>query len=302
MTNELGGDGQIDVLLHPGFGTGMVAYGTNNEYGARNYEPFGFSSQTVGFDASALIHGNAGNILFPTGISHWRTVSQAVRFDLANSGEENDGWWEAARITPRKQPNFYDICPITGSASLASCALVPNHNYMTQVLSGQAMVEEAGYTTGLLKDLKGEEFKLQPIGCECKFQETKSSYRVEADDFSYYPSNVSCHIDPTDPSNGVQDLLKDFLGHSSHDWVHIRFHCRANTGLANSNGSKLLVHLIQNQEFSFGPTSDLKSFQTDNNPDSRVESVMNRAADTNEPNSKRSKSDAQPTGTVWALG
>ncbi|BAJ79015.1 hypothetical protein [Protobacilladnavirus chaelor] len=238
----------------------------------------GFPGQTVGFEN--LIESTGVPTWPPTiptgqklenkgGFVLWRIISQGLRIDLANSDEENDGWFEACRFNWRNVPRDVCMTPLDGSTTTNSIGIAPNPLWLEEVGYGMAMVEQPGYKSGLLKDIKKAEFMLHP--------RTTTHDPTLIDPFEYGGSMTSSGgIDnvyyPSDNVSGNAVRFRDMGVDQNMDWIYIRLHCRPNNG-TSSLGSNFLFNVIQNVEVAFNPSSDFAAFQTINKADTKTKMV-----------------------------
>jgi len=83
------GEDTLHIVMVPSLGVCGAVYGSDDDKGARSFSPIGFSGQTVGLQGGEI--GDQGKVKNLSGISHWRIVSQAMKFQLNATEEENDG-------------------------------------------------------------------------------------------------------------------------------------------------------------------------------------------------------------------
>lgn len=303
LTNGNGGLGTeiMHIFFAPTLGIPLIALNSTEGVALRptsSADPsfIGFPGQTIKFDyvSSGTTPPATGNLVTfsnECGFSKWRIVSQGLRMELANSDEENDGWFEAVRFNWRNNPA--DICftPVDGTlggAKTTDFAVAPSPVGM-YALKDMAMVEQPGYTTGLLKDLKNHEFMLHPqstthdpIVLEQSYEGTIGT--TAADDMYYSVTSEVFELGQSTRGNVMKNSLVD----NNMDWIYIRLHCRTNNG-TTSNGSKLIVNAIQNLEVSFNPSSDFAAFQTINKMHPQQKKVDDQINNSAEASNKRQK-------------
>ena len=301
LTNGNGTLGQdyMDVVFAPTLGVPLVASGSTEGVTVRNASAnqasyHGFTGQTVGFDLQNPT-GSAPQSIPSTGpgsrsyeihnqcgFAKWRIVSQGVRFDLTNTDEENDGWWEACRFNWRRLNSDLCITPLDGSKADTLLGVAPSHQ-VAMHLRTISMPEQSGYETGLIKDIKKHEFMLHPqSGTHDPVELDKQYNIVETQSF-----NVDTNAQQLSLIDGnvTAGRIKDTTVDSNMDWMYIRFHPRTNSGAGSANGSSLLTSMIQNIEVAFNPSSDFATFQTINKLDGKTKKVT----DFTNNNSKASK-------------
>lgn len=238
----------------------------------------GFPGQSIGFNTiqgGPKFPANAGqNVVLQNqcGFSKWRVVSQGLRMELNNTAEEDDGWFEVCRFNWNRNPETLCLVPIDGSTTDTTLGYAPEPVSLWSEYSSMAMVEQPGYKTGVLKDLKNLEFKLLPQSA------------------THEPVNLSDKIEMVDGTDLFFDTTEKTYDHRATapsvqsmnqgcdpnmDWIYIRLHCRTNNG-NSSNGSKLITNVIQSLEMAYTPDSDFATFQTINKLDPKTSKVADQ--------------------------
>ncbi|AXH78027.1 MAG: hypothetical protein QKB75_gp5 [Bacilladnaviridae sp.] len=305
LTNGNGnlGDDYMDVVFAPTLGVPLVASGSTEGVSVRNASAnqasyHGFTGQTVGFTLQNT-SGSVPQVIPSTGpltrkyefhnecgFAKWRIVSQGVRFDLTNTDEENDGWWEACRFNWRRLNSDLCITPLDGSKTDTILGVAPSHQ-VAMHLRTISLPEQSGYETGLIKDIKKHEFMLHPQSGTHDPVELDLQYNIE----EVTGFNVDVNAQQLTLVDGSADSgrIKDTTVDSNLDWMYIRFHPRTNTGAGSANGSSLLTSMIQNIEVAFNPSSDFATFQTINKLDARAKKVTDEINNVSRASKKRGK-------------
>lgn len=263
-----------DILLAPLFGN-LANLFSSSLSTDKGVGIIGAVGQTVGFACN--IDGAGPYTMYNSGaIAKQRIISQAIRLTQINNDEENDGWYEACRINMTKQATNYLVCSIDNvDVALRDQPLVLATDSTVQVgyLNGLPLVEQPGYVSGMLKDLKNKEFRLQPVGCECHMNECPVTKLTLASggtgDLVKGPNDKWAHLEATANANSALELGLD----DSWDCVLIRIHGRSGTG---ATPSSFIAECIQNIEFCFNPKSDMATFQTPNVRHKQVEQVLDK--------------------------
>ena len=304
LTNGNGklGNDYMDVVFAPTLGVPLVASGSTEGVSLRTASAnqasyHGFTGQTVGFDLQNP-DGSAPQVIPTTqglrsyeihnqcGFAKWRIVSQGVRFDLTNTDEENDGWWEACRFNWRRLNSDLCITPLDGSRTDTTLGVAPSHQ-VAMHLRTISMPEQSGYETGLIKDIKKHEFMLHPQSGTHDPVELDQQYNiVETQSFDV---DVNAQQLTLIDGNVTAGRIKDTTVDSNLDWMYIRFHPRTNSGAGSANGSSLLTSMIQNIEVAFNPSSDFATFQTINKLDARAKKVTDGINNVSRASKKRGK-------------
>ena len=235
----------------------------------------GFPNQTVGFEASIgpnfnpswpLDVGQTLNLTNTSAFSKWRIVSQGLRMELNAVDDENDGWFEVCRFNWRNDNEDLVITSLDNSLTDNKVGFAPSPN--VPHLFDMAMVEQPGYKTGLLKDIKKYEFMLHP--------QKGDHDPVNLEHINSIKEGVDCVRDSNtkytrlNNTSNSSNLKNQVVDHNM-DWIYIRFHPRNAT--APGGGSKLIVNAIQNLEIAFDPQSDFAAFQTLNKADKKVAAI-----------------------------
>jgi hypothetical protein len=162
-----------------------------------------------------------------------RIVSVGLRLTLINNSEQNEGYWEAARISV--QPTDFTVDPITGAlryrpisppdATLVSTGLAGSNPIPDITLSNHGT-----YHSGKLKDLEKVQFKLNSIDTEHPF--------------------TPIH-DPV-----TADMFMD----QSFDMILIKLHGRQQ----NTGPTQLMYDAVSNQELIYVEDTSLARLMTVN--------------------------------------
>lgn len=183
----------------------------------------------------------------------WRVVSTGLQLKLLNADEENDGWWEAVRISQQFKENDYRL-KTTGSSTnrTADGCIAPTP--LLNVMKTKTIVNDPTYTTGRLRDIHKVQFNL--VGSKDTHEFVRKQDAVAllggGDDISAAPditTNYEC--DFARGSQTAKDLIDQYID-PSYDMLYIRLHCRENSSTAATlNGSRMHMNLVSNQEVAF---------------------------------------------------
>lgn len=248
-------EGKIECTFFPGFNNGVVF---NRSKGTVVGVP---GDNTVDPPVSAVI-GNAEVMKYephstfildesaptpaqftiyqdpPVKVARWRLVSQALRVSLVNACEESDGWFEAIRIQlPNESTSLQMRKSTTSGASMvltvdpASGAVGPQSSPPECDLPATNWVQHPTYVSGKLKDIDKYIFQLRSQGEDHEF-------KVFNDAMAYwYPGFID----------------------TSYDAIAIRINGRGGT----ETPSRLLFHVVSNQELVFDESSHLARFHSE---------------------------------------
>jgi len=237
----------------------------------------GFSGQNVNFELQPVGGGTVESIPATTGssrfevhnecgFSKWRIISQGLRLELTNNDEQNEGWFEACRFNWRRKNGDLCLTPLDGTTTDTELGCAPAHQNL-EYLEPMSMVEQPGYKTGLLKDLKKYEFMLHPQSSTHDPVVLDQQFNLTED--KQYTIDTNARTMRLKDGDDDAGRLKDQMVDANMDWLYIRLHPRVNNG-SSSNGSALLTSIIQNIEVAFDPASDFATFQTTNVRDKKT--------------------------------
>lgn len=301
------GNDTMHIIMAPTLGVPITVCNTiegkSTRGGSGSYPQFiGFNGQTVGWtnklDGAAewppVGQTTSGfKLTHDGGFAQWRIVSQGLRLELTNTDEENDGWFEACRFNWRRNP--FDLCfvPLDGSSTNPKVGVAPNPKIAEpgrDYLASMPMVEQPGYTTGLIRNLKDIDFQLHPQSAShdpVQMSTQEISYKnIQEEDFYY--DDISKLLQTQNDNMKSRKVVEECLD-GNMDWIYIKLHCRPNSAASVSfqSGSNLLMHLRQNIEVAFGPESDFSTFQTSNKADKRTTQVADALNDQPSATNKR---------------
>lgn len=257
----------MHFCLFPGKGAGVSIYNVEAPVGT----PAASSSVlSMGYNDHGalnllnLANGSSGDavpIRPQDNFAKWRIVSQGLRLKLLNVEDENDGWWEACRLTEANNPGDFALSPKDNSTDRQKGVMSPSVSFMAG-LAFTNIVDQKSYTTGRLKDIHKHQFELHPLGDENDFQQSFEETEIEIgnDTVGTY-QNDSCLLRAGRAA--TRDMYNSEID-SSMDMVYIRIHCRPNQSTSNvNNGSRLLAHLVGNQEIIYGLSQKESKYHTE---------------------------------------
>jgi hypothetical protein len=255
----------IDILLYAGR-TGMMIYTGSTAFGTRSYETQQFSGAGVvdWTEGMTAPMPSAGFLVEdPERYGLWRVVSTGMQLKLMNSLEENDGWWEAIRVSEAMDSAAWWLT--TGPANYAlpaGAGLVAPVGYLTQTVKNYDLPNHPTYSTGLLRDLINVQFELHGRMDYHDFKVGKSKCEIEAGDGLSYTGAGSHEVFFDNGRDSVHEMVDNFVD-SSYDMIFIRLHCRQNVAAdPSANGSRFHCHLITNQEIYFPGEARENRYQT----------------------------------------
>lgn len=200
-------------------------------------------------------------------VRQWRIVSQALKINVLNTADSNDGWFEAIRFAP----NYSEIVTADledenlrhPSAQYAAVGPVQDIDGLIDK-STIALSQVPTYQTGRLRDLNDLVFMSQRSDLSCPWiGDLDRDFMLTNDDGSH-----------------VKALLGQKFYDTNFDGIYIRIHGRKDPP-SDANifcrGTRLLLEVASNHEIVFGqahPFSRLMSKST--NKQSLVNSILTK--------------------------
>lgn len=281
----------LHILMYPGLTQGMVVWGDDSDYGTRGFTAYAYNDHST-FDFTNI--WNNGNIApgiaeNNDNINRWRVVSQGLKLSLLNTDEENDGFWEAIRYTDGMKANEFGFYSGDNLGQVQKCVFGPDHSMYSR-LASKSLANSPTYCTGALKNIDKTVFELQPQTEDHDFRVVNRQYAFDLDDLASISGNNDYITMQNDtPQN---QLVHQALIDDAYDCLYIRIHCRPNNDQTNSNGSRILAHLISNQEVCYDEDQNEAKFMTRTDP---ADDLFENA------NKKRRKFSVAGTGSLSTL-
>jgi hypothetical protein len=253
----------LHCLLFPGCGAGLAVYGVDEggPSAVTNQWLMGYNDHgNVNInDLTGKVNGDSASFTTGDNFPKWRVVSQGLMCKLVNPAEEDDGWWEAVRLTEENDPQNYSLLVKENDTDNAEAAIGPNPLYLA-TLAVTNMVDQKSYTTGRLKDIHKAQFNLHALGEEHDFVDRfNRTTGVVGTDFSAISSS---RTNLTGGSGVARDIYRSEFDNGM-DCVYLRIHCRQNTGSGTQLGSRVVFHLVGNQEVVYGLNQKESKYHTE---------------------------------------
>nr|P0DOK2.1 RecName: Full=Capsid protein [Chaetoceros setoense DNA virus] len=262
LLNKASGDDILHVFLYPGLTQGMVVFGDSKEQGTRGFTAYGYNDHMT-YDASSVYNagtGADGNIESNDNINEWRLVSQGLKLSLLNTDEENDGWFECVRYKDALRANEFAFYSGDNLEQTTATVFGPDITFGSTLLT-KNLVNSPTYVSGALEDIDKYEFKLQAQSEQHDFKRIPDRWYTEHGVDTVTVSGVNDYVTlqaDTAQAHSIHNSLVD----DSFDAVYIRIHCRTNSGAGATTGSKLLAHLVSNQELVYDEDQNEHKFMT----------------------------------------
>lgn len=250
-------------VLYPGLNAGLAVAGSGSD------KILTYNNDTLGGSNAT---GTAASIgAFPgatQAIAQWRVVSQGIKLSLVNNADENDGWFEAVRLTLSSEAARWRMSlpntPFSASSKWGqsnTLAIRPEIDYPNQSIMGvprSAFVENATYRTGKLRDIHKHAFVLKADTNDHDFVQINGQHSSDAS--TLFDESNGQFL----PASMHAQRLSDQLVDHSMDMVVIVVHGRvAGSPTAPQNPSQILAHLVSNHEMCYEPTTQLARFHSE---------------------------------------
>jgi hypothetical protein len=142
-------------------------------------------------------------------VAKWRAVSYGLLLSLVNNSEENDGWWEACRISPPADAREFAMSLIYPNLTVAQINTSPREftqfphitqpfnifPVMPQISSSQ-MLNTPSYSTGKLRNIHNVIFQLNPDFGTHEFIDMNRSTTINGT--SFFDQDVAAEGHPFD--------------------------------------------------------------------------------------------------------
>lgn len=253
----------LHCLLYPGAGGGLAVYGVNEggPSAVTNQWLMGYNDHgNINInDLTGKVSGDSASFTTGDNYPKWRVVSQGVTARLVNPGEEDDGWWEAVRLTEENDPGNFSLLVKENGTDNATASIGPNPLFMA-TLAITNLVDQKSYTTGRLKDIHKTQFDLHALGEEHDFVDRYQRTTVTVG--SDCSTIVNNRTNLTAGSGVARDIFRSEYDNSM-DCVYLRIHCRTNTGSGTQLGSRVVFHVVGNQEVVYGLNQKESKYHTE---------------------------------------
>lgn len=277
IVNDVGDD-IIHCILFAGQNTAFCARGLPTSIGGNTNDFASFAFENNGGPNWLQVSPTnptdlTDEILQTDGWAQWRTVSCGVHMQLLNASEEDDGWFEAIRISEPFRNQDYQLGTRPGQQTRAPGTLSPlgllrqSGGFRLQTYN---MANEPSYTTGLLRDIKDYQFDLHGRKDHHDFTTCRNQINLTADlggrqDIESFDQTRLVATFNEDATSEVKSMVDQFID-SSYDMVYIRIHARTNVAADPTlNGSRLHVNVVSNQEVQYPTNFKESRFETVSN-------------------------------------
>nr|QKY77694.1 capsid protein [Haslea ostrearia associated bacilladnavirus] len=259
---NVGAGNIMHALLFPGQSGGLVVIGCQN-FGTQPISTPAYNGGG-GFTYAHDAVTSMSTLLAKEGYHSWRVVSQAARFELLNAAEEDDGWWEACRVTDTTSMFDYQLVQHDNEAGRDNGTIIPY--WLLATFQSKPITDEMTYESGRLKDLHKREFQLHQVKDEVDFTQLCSPTVIEGGNETGIGSPGSPYLVDWNGIGGANNgekygmqnynAIRNYIDFG-YDMIYFRFHCRA-----AATPTRLLTHVVSNQEIQFSSDAGESRYQT----------------------------------------
>lgn len=154
--------GFMEIIMFPGLNT-CVAFknATSKSLGAYTSLENSYNVKLQGVNNNVIgdVNFTGSNLTFDQNsnsyVAKWRGVSYGMFFQTVNNADENDGWWEAIRISPSQDVKDYGF-----TFAQATTEPQPLHIWHDFPDMGGDMVNQVSYSQGVIRDIQKVLFQL----------------------------------------------------------------------------------------------------------------------------------------------
>lgn len=323
-SDEMFADGTTQIMVYPGLHSGCV-WAKNEPDGANemltiqrySHENQSFKGQLTLSSAQDAVNGYYntkpadsndvalkvpmnepfGKLFLEDSLVKWRIASQGLRLKLLNADENNDGWFEAIRVSYKIDNEDWSLkgpVNVTNAGTNIESWLSPTQNglrfnptdKMFDRLESLNWAENKSYVCDSLKNIHKYQFNLETYTGQNAFQDMRRQYethRVLGKEMYYanQPAN-SANPWPVTGQHPVEfpfcegeedatEFIRSFVDRD-HDIVMIRIHPGRGTGAVGApidgtdtppNAAVLLAEHVCNQEIVYETDSALGPLMKD---------------------------------------
>lgn len=271
-------NGVMEIIMFPGKHASMIVKGSvegavdgdGNLAGAPEYGYYAASvNGTSGINGGTLSETTSFLLSDNDTYAYWRLVSQGLKLSLLNPCEQDDGWWEACRITEPLDTFDYWLYPRdnksvgTGTGKLDEAAIAPIRLF--DQLEPKDITRHQSYCTGLLRDLEDFMFKLNPIEDEHDMRHQMSDLQTFNNQWDSRNAN-----NPAVPgehafgvfSTGIEEVgsfIDRNVMDKSYDMIYIKLHGRISATAGET--SRYHFNLMSNHEIIYDTAQSESRFQ-----------------------------------------
>lgn len=262
-------NGSLSILLCGGFYSGLTSQFSTivSTVQTENQQSFGYGVPSRNFTVATTVASSvASNVVTQSAScpNQYRVVSQGMRLSLINNSQDNDGWFEAIRVSPSNSYTDWGLSSPGAQAVQNPAGIVPSINRYegdgtanSSLFTNTNWAMNPSYIAGKARDLHKHNFIL---------------HRQENNDFIEIPQQCTLLSPETTGSTvlpiGTGGTIPFSAGNNITPWWvdkqmdSILIRIRSNTAGANAGNMVFHVHMVQHVEECYDERSDLFRFMT----------------------------------------
>lgn len=258
------GENTMHMLIYAGMNAACVidkcAQATR---GSRTYYIPHFSgSGNCDWDDAGHLGTAAFNVRNSANYGQWRTVSVGAQLKLLNPVDQDDGWWEAIRISPEFNNSEWWLTTTNNSGVASTYGTVSPVGLLKSSLSTDSMVNEQTYSTGLIRDLNRVQFECHGKLDHHDFHQNRNEIHIETGAIASIDNGVEFETKFNLGFDCVKDIVDQWVD-PGYDMIYLRLHCRENTPLSTTFlGSRFHLNIQENQEIIYDTFADESRYHT----------------------------------------
>lgn len=265
LTGSLGENGVTHMLLFPGLNACLAVVDSQESvanYGASDVPMTYRLADGVLINWSGLSDSTGGTMNYISNVpAYWRQVSCGLKLNLLNPVEEDDGWFEACRVTYPLNADDWILHETNGGKSAARLTGAFSPLGVLQDLRTDQIVNQSSYISGELRDLKHHQFRLNPMSEHKFIHSAERQYFLGTEIPAIDGINSVCTF--LQGGSNVEDALNKHIDFQF-DMVYIRIH-----GRSTGTPTRLLAHVVSNQEIMYDNDSTLSRYHQQ--PDDKMD-------------------------------
>ena len=254
---EFSGTGEVELLIFPGLNACTIIKGLDSPtpIGNRTFYIPRFQGANVANWDDAVDSSTPFNVAQLDNYAYWRHVSVGVQMKLLNPVDEDDGWWEAIRLTAELDNNEWMLTTVDNSTDRLNAGVMAPVNQLFVGVNNNQIANEPSYSTGLLRDLNRVQFELHTIRDQSEFIHMPDDLRLAANALAGVDVTTDFQATFESGHENVRDLIEKFSD-TNLDMLYIKLHCNT------TNGSRFHLNQVMNTEVIFDPSERESRFQT----------------------------------------
>lgn len=288
----------VGILLYPGLDGGLSWTIDAQSFSGTNHRYY-TNDNTYSGSAFAAIDDpdppSAGDFLLGLwniknegSYSKWRHISTALRLNLINNFDTNDGWWESARFNITFDSGDWEIIddpivPVIPNYQSENVRIRPKGELLNK-LDNELNADQKSYNFGALRDIHKMQWTLAHVAQDHEVTTLDEVYSFDgrprivtgaADSAGVYATPADFRDVSVDDEMGSDfpgkikpfqsgapngsRYIKDMVSVETFDMIYIRLY-GTTTNISGANKSKLIGDLVSHREVIFDQDNELHKY------------------------------------------